>query len=180
MSDWQTLSTKIVYETPWIRVRRDEVTNHAGKHLTYSVVELRTPSVFIVAMNAAGQVFLQQSYRYTLGKTMLEIPAGHSDGEDLLVAAKRELLEEAGLTSEQWTNLGKLYQADGIGNLPFIVFLAQNVQQAAARQELDEDITKQRFIDPASVEDMILNGELTGSAHIAAIYLTKLYISKHR
>lgn len=55
MSDWKTLSSEEVYRTPWISVRRDEVTTHTGKRLTYSVVDLAHPSVAIVASDDQGR-----------------------------------------------------------------------------------------------------------------------------
>src|SRR4030095_6537795 len=81
---WKTKSSDIVYETPWIKVRRDEVLNHHGKALTYSVVELHHPSVFIVAANDSGAILFQKNYRYTIDQTIWELPAGHSEGKKIL------------------------------------------------------------------------------------------------
>jgi hypothetical protein len=75
MADWQTLSSEIVYETPWIKVRRDEVRNHLGKPLTYSFIELQHPSVFIIAVNDRGEVFWQKNYRYTIKQIIWELRA---------------------------------------------------------------------------------------------------------
>lgn len=175
MSDWKTLSSEEVYKTPWIRVRRDEVLNHNGTPLTYSVVELNHPSVFIVAVNTDGKICLIQNYRYTVDKTMWELPAGHSDGEDPLIAAKRELLEESGLASDDWTNLGTLYQANGIGNIPFVAFLARNARHATNKRDTAEDITSQRFFTMKEIEGMARRGEFIESAHLATLYLAKLH-----
>lgn len=176
MQKWRQLSTEVVYETPWIKVRRDQVLNHEDKELTYSIVELQTPSVFIVAVNPAGKICMIQNYRYTVGKTMWEIPAGYTDGQDDIVAAKRELQEEAGLASDDWTNLGTLYQSNGIGNIPFTVFLARDVRRSGtAHGQQEEGITNQQFIGLEKIEAMAKNGELIESAHLAAIYLAKLH-----
>jgi 8-oxo-dGDP phosphatase len=175
MSDWKTLSSEEIYKTAWIRVRRDEVLNQNGKPLTYSVVELVHPSVLIVAANADGQICMFQNYRYTLDKTMWEIPAGLSDGQDALTAAKRELMEETGLQSDDWTELGVLYQATGMGKMPFTAFLARNVQPAEGERDKDEPITNQRFFSLGEIEKMAQNGELAESAPLAALYLAKLH-----
>jgi 8-oxo-dGTP pyrophosphatase MutT (NUDIX family) len=175
MPGWKTLSSKEIYKNPWIRVRQDQVLNHAGKELTYGVVDLNHPSVFIVAANAQGQIYLLQNYRYTINKTMWEIPAGHSDGEDYLAAAKRELMEEAGLVSDDWINLGMLYQANGIGNIPFVAFLAKNAIAGKGDRDKDEQITNGQFFDLNKIEQMAKDGELIESAHIACLYLAKLH-----
>ncbi len=181
MADWQTVSSEDIYETDWIKVRRDKVLNHAGKELTYSYIKQQRPSVFIIAINAKGQVYLQRNYRYTIGKSLVEVPAGFTDGQEgPLEAAKRELLEEAGLTSDDWTNLGQAQQAGGLGDFPLVVFLAKNVRPAPHQRDGDEEISQGHFVNINDIEDMIAKGEMLKSAHIAAFYLAKLRIQKDK
>lgn len=180
MSDWKTLKSEVMYETPWIKVSRDDVLNHRGKQLTYSFVSLHHPSVFIVALNEENEVLLQQNYRYTISKTIWEIPAGHSDGEDLLAAAKRELLEEAGLESDNWSDLGIAYQAAGVANMPMAVFLARDVRGTTDNRDQDEDISKQTFKSFSDIEHMINSNEIINSAAIAALFKAKLYNELHK
>jgi 8-oxo-dGDP phosphatase len=178
MTDWKTLSSEIVYETPWFKIHRDEVLNHTGKHLTYSFVELQHPSAFIVPVNAESKILLQRSYRYPIKKTVWEIPAGHSDGQNLLEAAERELLEETGLTSTDWTDMGMQYQAIGIGKIPCAMFLARNVRTAPDKTdeaEDIEDIMEQRFFDVEEIDAMVKQGDIYDTPVIVAIYLAKLY-----
>jgi 8-oxo-dGTP pyrophosphatase MutT (NUDIX family) len=175
MSDWKILSSKDIYETAWIKVRRDEVVTPKGHPLTYSVVELINESVFIVAANSEGKICLIQNYRYTLGMTMWEFPAGHIDGQDKLGAAKRELLEEAGLASDDWTELGTMYQANGIGKIPFTAFLARNVEEVTTERDEVEEISSQRFFSLEEIEKMMKKNEFIESAHIACLYLAKLH-----
>lgn len=165
-----------MYETPWIKVRRDEVLNHQGKALTYSVVELHHPSVFIVAANEVGDILLQKNYRYTIDQTIWELPAGHSEGRDILEAAQRELREEDGYESDAWTDLGLFYQATGVGRMPLRVCLAQNVKPVKGYHPEDgELILERRFIRLPDVEQMIMSGELINATSIGALYIAKLH-----
>ena len=41
MSIWKTLKTKVVFETPWIKVRHDDVLTPAGSPAQYGVVEFK-------------------------------------------------------------------------------------------------------------------------------------------
>lgn len=174
MSDWQTLESETVYETPWIRVRRDEVLNHNKKPMTYSVVELKNPTVMVVA-EKDGKILLQQSYHYTIDQTHWEIPAGGADEKDLEAAAKRELLEETGLVSDDWTHLGRYYHAIGMGNLPYNVFLARNVHKDSEATDDLEQISDQKFVTYDEAEKMIASGQVGEGAHISAIYLAKIH-----
>lgn len=178
MSDWKTLSSKIVYETPWIKVRRDEVLNHLGKPLTYSVIDLQHPSVLIVATNAAGEIFLQKNYRCTIDQTIWELPAGHSEGQEPLEAAKRELLEETGLVSDDWVNIGKFYQSIGTANMPLHVCLARGAHPAPAKDkpvEEVEQVVETRFVSFNEIEAMVKRGEIINASDLGAIYLAKLH-----
>ena len=107
MRSWRTHGSRVVYENAWIRVREDEVTRPDGGRGIYGVVETTAPSVFIVALTAAEEVLLVGLERYTTGRPSLEIPAGNSEGDDPLVAARRELREETGRVAGSWELVGR-------------------------------------------------------------------------
>lgn len=175
MSRWQTLKSEEVYETPWITVRRDEVVTKSGKPLTYSVVSLHHPTVIVVASNADGDVLLQQNYRYTIDKTLWELPAGHSDGEDPLTAAKRELLEETNLESDDWVTLGMQYEAVGIANVPFYIFWARNVRGEPKTTDEEEDIINHTFVSAKQIDTMIYDNKLQDCQSLAAICMARAH-----
>jgi ADP-ribose pyrophosphatase len=83
----------------------------AGKHLDlvrdgrWEYVRRRTASavVAILAVTPADELLLVEQFRIPVGATVIELPAGlvgdEDAGEDLLVAANRELDEETGWTA---------------------------------------------------------------------------------
>ena len=128
---WTVSSSRIVYENPWIKVVEDQVVGPDGTPGVYGVVEVRNPAVFIVAVNDAGEVLLETVDRHTVGVS-LEVPAGGSDGENLLVAAQRELYEETGYVAQRWQPIGIMNALNGVCRAPEHVFLAQGLTTAAA------------------------------------------------
>lgn len=158
---WETLSTDIVFETPFIKVHSDQVKNHNGKVFPYSYMELQNPVVSIVVINPKGKMLLQKNYRHILGESVWEIPAGYIDaGETPLDAAKRELLEETGLAGSDWTSLGLMHQMVGTVKSDYNFFMVKDVKSATEDRDEDEQISDQTFFDLDEVREMIRTGEI--------------------
>jgi len=178
MADWQTKSSEVVYENPWFKILKDEVVNHNGKPMTMSYMMLHHPGVAIVATDSEGRILLQRNYRYNVKQTIWEIPTGHSDGQDLLVAAKRELQEETGLASDDWEELGMFYVAPGVADSQQKYFLARNTYAIAGDRDEDEQITDQRFFSVEEIEVMLDTNEINSYMAPIGIYLAKIRNAK--
>ncbi|GAA4161907.1 NUDIX hydrolase [Gryllotalpicola daejeonensis] len=175
---WTTLSTRTAYENPWIRVREDQVVHPDGSQGIYGVVELR-PAVFVVALDESDRVALIEIDRYTVG-TSLEVPAGGSDGQEPLVAAQRELLEETGLEASDWLELGTQYALNGAALAPEHIFLARGLRGAgdASHHQLEEGISAVRFVPLGEVLAMIGRGEITDNETVAAVSLAAIRLGR--
>ena len=93
----------------------------------------------IVAVNLAGEVCLLRQYRHAIGAWLLELPAGKlDDGEQPLVAARRELLEETGLSAGRWSPLGEFVSSPGVFTEIVHLFLATRLERGEARPEAAE------------------------------------------
>lgn len=176
---WKKLDSRVVYENRWIRVREDAVVRPDGGEGIYGVVEMISPAVFVVALTDADEVVLVAQERYTIGTRSLEVPAGATDGEDALVAARRELREETGLVAAEWRALGRMNALNGIANAPELVFLATRLAPAPEGDARDEEgITEVLRVPFAEVLRMIAAGEIVDGETIAALALAGIALGR--
>lgn len=175
---WTVSSSRIVYENPWIKVVEDQVVGPDGTPGVYGVVEVRNPAVFIVAVNDAGEVLLETVDRHTVGVS-LEVPAGGSDGENLLVAAQRELYEETGYVAQRWQPIGIMNALNGVCRAPEHVFLAQGLTTAAAGPGSEaEGIQGISWIAWPEVIRKVAGGEITDGETVASLMYAAIALGR--
>jgi len=172
------VATRTAYENAWIRVREDQVIRPDGQPGLYGVVEVRSPAVFVVPVTAAGEVVLVEVDRYATGGRSWEVPAGGSDGEDLLVAARRELLEETGLVAAEWTALAQVQSLNGVANAPGRVFLARDLHAAEGAEREVEGITAQRSVSLPELVAMISRGEISDNETLGALLVALVKLGR--
>lgn len=163
------MSSRIVYQNPWIRVREDQVIRPDGGPGLYGVIEIR-PSVGIVATNERDEIALVGQWRYSVNRYSWEIPRGgsHPGETDVLEVAKRELAEEAGITAAQWRVLGPVDVCNGVADDVQTLFWATGIGKTERRLDPEEDIMVQwRPFEEAVA--MAMDGRITEVCSVAAI-----------
>jgi len=172
---WKKLSSKVVYKNDWFSVREDQVEKPGERQGIYGVVDT-PPSVFIVAINEKDEVYLVGMFRYPASDYGLEIPAGSSDNQDLLEAARRELLEETGVKAKSWEKIGSFNPLKGIFSETSYVFLARELEETGSIPDVNEGIMEVRKIPFTKVFDLIKSGEISDGQTISALTLAKIYL----
>jgi 8-oxo-dGDP phosphatase len=120
-------------------IRRD-VFEYNGHELTRDYVD-HPGAVAVLVLDEQRRVLLIQQYRHPIRSRDWEIPAGLLDieGEDPLVAAKRELGEEVDLTAAEWSHLVTFNSSPGGSNELITVFLAQGISATEASYDRTEE-----------------------------------------
>ncbi len=168
---WKTISQETAYENAWIRVEHHKVINPAGNPGIYGKVHYKNTAISIVAVDSEGYTYLVGQYRYTLNAYSWEVPEGGcsiESGESTLEAAKRELLEEAGLIATQWTEIGEVYLSNSVSDERAVMYIAQNLSQQQACPEETEQL-KIRRIPLTEAIEMAQNGQITDALSVLTL-----------
>ena len=114
-----------------IDVRSDVVELPDGSTATRDVV-VHPGAVGVIALDDRDRVLLVQQYRHTVRQLLWEPPAGLLDepGEDPLVAAQRELFEEAHHRADRWDVLVDAFTSPGMTDESIRIYLARDVHTA--------------------------------------------------
>ncbi|GAL17530.1 ADP-ribose pyrophosphatase [Vibrio maritimus] len=171
----KTLSSKVVYQNPWMTVREDDIQRESGAKGIYGVVD--KPDCAVIIAIEDDQVHLVNQYRYTVSDSFWELPQGAWESNpdaDHLELARGELQEETGLVADKMTYVGKQFIAYGFLNQTCHIYLAtQLTLQDRNLDTEEEDLITQSF-PIAEFEQMLIVGDIQDVVTTAAWGLAKL------
>lgn len=171
---WVTLSSREVYRNPWIRVREDQVLKPNGSPGIYGVVEYQNRAVGVIPIDEQGYTWLVGQYRYTQDQYEWEIPEGGCPaGESLEDCARRELLEETGLLTQNLQPLASgLQLSNSVSNETAYLFIARQLQQHTPEPEDTEQIAIRRLPLSEAIQ-MALSGQIRDAMSVIALLLLR-------
>ena len=174
MNPWTILSEKKIYENPWIDVTEFDIINPNGGKGIYGKVHFKKIAVGALPLDEDFNIYLVGQFRFVLNKYSWEIPEGGVEpNEDPLVAAKRELLEEAGLIAGEWKQILTMHLSNSVSDELAILYLATQLQLHDAKPEETEKLTIKK-IPFEEAYKMVEDGAITDSMSVAAIQKIKL------
>lgn len=175
-----TVESKIVYTSPWLQVREDKVSNDSGTR-TYMVVE-RDNSVIVIPLSPRQKTVLLRQYRHPIRDTSWEFPMGGIDGNETPEdAARRELLEETGLSSQSLKLIGQYRAVPGLTPQQVFVFVALVEEGEFAKAQnpvYTDDIESSKIVSFDEVQMMAARGEIVDGFTLVGLLFAKIYFEQ--
>ena len=166
---WKTLSTRPLYDNPWIGVREDQVINPKGGKGIYGVVHFKNKAIGIIPVDEEGYTWLVGQYRYALEEYCWEIPMGGGPLEiDILESARRELKEETGFTAAKWTMIARIHTSNSVTDEEGFVFLAEGLTPGETAPEETEDLVV-RKVHLREAVAMVMDNRITDSISVGGL-----------
>ncbi|MEJ2864816.1 NUDIX hydrolase [Actinomycetospora flava] len=171
--DFAVVDTETLYEGPIFALRRDKVRMPGGRIAGREKVE-HFGAVAIAALDEDDRLVMIYQYRPALGRRIWEMPAGLLDeaGENPVVAAQRELVEEVGIEADDWSTLVDIVGCPGFADESVRVYLARglrSVERPASGDDEEADLVIRRI----PLDDLItgaMSGALVNGPCVAGVF----------
>lgn len=172
---WKVLSYQQVLDTPYLKIRREEVEIPNGPIVAdYYIIENRG-WVGVVPLTEDGHFLINRQYKHGIGLEVLEFPAGGIDPHetDPLETARRELLEETGYSfaDDQVEFLAHMYANPTGARTEIWWYLARNVSRTSQPKEDPLEVIENLLVTPAELLELLHSGQFAVQGQISAAYL---------
>ena len=169
---WKILESHSIHKN--VRIDRCKLPN--GKTIDGFVLEYGDWAT-ILALTRQQEVVLVRQYRHGAQKVILELPGGAMEPEDEspMQAARRELLEETGYTSDSFIQIGCVSPNPANQTNLIYSFLALDAEKAGS-QHLDDTEDIEVVLKPLEeVIRMAKSGELLQSMQVSTVFFALAY-----
>lgn len=163
------LDSTVVYNGNFISVRKDNALLPDGSVRTREYIA-HPGAVAVLALLDNGNLIMERQFRYAPQQEFIEIPAGKIDrGEDILLCAQRELLEETGYVAAEWTHLTTAWPCIGYADEQIIYYLARGLTHQGS--QLDDGEFLEVFELPLNdALDWVRQGKINDSKTMIGLF----------
>ena len=163
---WRITSRKIAFDNPWISVADHRVKHPDGTAGEYGVVNFKNLAIGVLPIDDEGFVWLVGQHRFPGDRYSWELPEGGGPVDVApLESAKRELLEETGLTAKNWVEFFSFDISNSVTDERAVCFYAWDLKPGDAAPEASEALTIKR-VSFNELLEMVMSGEISDSLTI--------------
>jgi ADP-ribose pyrophosphatase len=183
---WPVAATVDIHRDDWVvAVRKDTISRPGHPEDQFGRIVVEDPgAVVILAIDEDDRVVVVKQYRHPAQMRLVELPAGKLDlpGEDPLVAAQRELLEEAVLEADRWTHLMTTWASPGITSETHAIILATGLREVTHDFEAHHEEAEMLLerVPRAELIEAVLDGRVADAPLITAILAHETLLTRGR
>lgn len=168
------LDSSVMYRGDFIEVHKDSVRLPDGAIASREYIT-HPGAVAVLALLDNGNLLMERQFRYAPQREFIELPAGKIDrGEDVLVTAQRELLEETGFVASEWTHLATTWPCIGYADERMEYFLARGITYQGSALD-DGEFLEVFELSLADALDWVRTGKINDSKTIVGLF----WLEKH-
>lgn len=167
------LSSKTIYSCKYLDLCLDKVKFPTDKIVEdYHILKIKHDSVVIILMNNNRDICFVNSPRYATQKIELELPAGSiEEGETILEAGKREVLEETGYLVKNLKHIYTFNPANSISNQKAHILLGI-VKSNKPSQEFNRvEVSSVEWLTKEKIKKLISSNEIMDGFSMIAVLL---------
>lgn len=167
--DWIIKDSNVPYNNPWIKICHHNVVTPGNTEGIYGEICFKNLAIGIVPIDINGYTWRVGQFRFPLNAYSWEIPEGGGPLDvDPLESAKRELVEEVGLSANRWTPLLEMHLSNSVSDEKAIVFVAEDLTEGKSQPEDTENLIVEK-IHFSQLYTQVMDGTIKDSISVAAV-----------
>lgn len=182
MQQWLTLrKTPVLSYGKWLTVETREIQLPSGRVIHDWAWVITPDYANVAAFTPDGSLVCFRQVKYAVDGTSLAPVGGYIEpGEDPLLAAQRELMEETGYTASQWLLMGSFPVDANRGCGTGYFYLALDARPASVREADDLEEQEMLLLPRSEVEKALMAGKFKVMPWAASIAMALLYTQSLR
>lgn len=173
VTNFKVIDEKIVYKG-FLTLKIDKLLKSNRTSLLYHAVLTNCYAVSIIAKAANNSFLVANEYRHPVKKAIIGFPGGRiEDKENPIETAKRELKEETGYISSNWSYLGSSYAIPAVCDQKIHFILAEDAHK---KNNTELDPFETISITELKMEE--INKKIIEGCEFDGIFLTALNFYK--